>query len=264
MDQHDVNRAMWDERVPIHLDSEFYDLAGFRAGTDTLRDFEVAELGEVAGRRVAHLQCHLGLDTLSLARRGAEVTGLDFSEPAVEAARDLAAELALPARFVAANVYDAVEALGGETFDLVYTGIGALCWLPDLDRWAATVAALLRTGGALYLAEFHPFTDLLDNDTGGTVVADYFRDEPDVYDSSGSYADWNAATSQNRVVEWHHRLGTVLTALSRAGLRLDFLHEHDVTLFPRFANLVRGPGGTYRRPAGVPRIPLMYSLRATR
>lgn len=264
MDLYELNRAMWDERVPIHLNSEFYDLAGFRAGTDTIRDFEVAELGELAGRRVVHLQCHIGLDTLSLARRGAEVTGLDFSVPAVEAARALAAELDIPARFVASNVYDAVDALGGETFDMVYTGVGALCWLPDLDRWAATVTSLLRPSGVLYLAEFHPFTDILDDASGGAVVADYFRDEPDVYNSSGSYADLNAPTSNNRVVEWRHRLGTVVTALSRAGLRLEFLHEHDVTLFPRFANLVRSSGGTYRRPAGAPRIPLMYSLRATR
>ncbi|MEV0425103.1 class I SAM-dependent methyltransferase [Micromonospora sp. NPDC050495] len=144
-----ANRANWDERVPIHVAGPFYDLPGFVAGRSTLHDFEVAEVGAVTGKKLLHLQCHIGLDTLSWARRGAVVTGLDFSAPAVAAAEDLAAQIGVTtARFVTADVYDAVQALDGRTFDIVYTGFGALCWLPDIDRWARTAADLVAPGAS--------------------------------------------------------------------------------------------------------------------
>ncbi|NIH81835.1 class I SAM-dependent methyltransferase [Amycolatopsis viridis] len=258
-----TNRALWDDRVPVHLDSDFYDLAGFRAGGQTLREFETAEVGEVDGRSLVHLQCHFGLDTLSWARRGARVTGLDFSGKAIDAAREVAQEAGLPARFVAADVYDAVSVLG-ETYDIVYTGLGSLCWLPDVGRWARTVAELLRPGGFLYLAEFHPFADVLDEDEGRTVTYDYFAEGPQVWeDNDSTYADREARVQHARSVEFAHGLGEVVTALLDAGLRLDFLHEHDFTLWQRFAVLERH-GVAYRLPAGRPRVPLLYSLRATR
>jgi SAM-dependent methyltransferase len=184
-----LNRASWDDRVPVHQASDFYDLDGFRAGASSLRPFEVAEAGDVTGRRLVHLQCHVGLDTLSWARNGALVTGLDFSEPAIEAARSLAASLAIDASFVAADVYDAVTALGGRRFDMVYTGTGALVWLPDLPRWASVVAALLEPGGFLYLVEAHPFAQILDDAGGATIVADYFHDQPRVQDYPCTYTD---------------------------------------------------------------------------
>jgi SAM-dependent methyltransferase len=244
-----ANRANWDERVPIHAAGSVYDLPGFVAGRDTLRDFEVAEVGDVSGRTLLHLQCHLGLDTLSWARRGAVVTGLDFSAPAVDLADDLAARIGLTtARFVAADVYDAPEALDGQTFDILYTGLGALCWLPDLARWAQTVAALLTPGGFVYLAEFHPFCDVLADD-GRTVQNDYFRRDPIVVDAPGSYADPDAATTATLTVEWLHGIGDVVSALTGAGLRLEFLHEHN--------------SGHYRLPAGLG-VPQVYSLRATK
>ncbi|MBA9004503.1 class I SAM-dependent methyltransferase [Thermomonospora cellulosilytica] len=259
-----VNKALWDERVPIHLASDFYDVAGFKAGGQALREFELAEVGEVAGRRLVHLQCHFGLDTLSWARRGAQVTGLDFSEKAVEAARALADEVGLPARFVTADVYDAPTVLG-ETYDIVYTGLGALCWLPDIDRWARVVASLLHPGGFAYLAEFHPFADTLDDAEGRTVAFDYFAEGPQVWDEPGmgSYADPQAPVRHTRSIEFAHGLGEVVTALATAGLRIDFLHEHDHTLWQRFSTLERH-GIAYRIPEGRPRIPLMYSLRATK
>ncbi|GAA2818550.1 class I SAM-dependent methyltransferase [Kitasatospora sp. CM 4170] len=244
-----ANRANWDERVPIHVTGAFYDVPGFVAGDDSLRGFELAEVGDVDGRTLLHLQCHIGLDTLSWARRGAAVTGLDFSAPAVETARDLAAKIgADDARFVVSDVYDAVEALGGRTFDVVYTGFGALCWLPDVDRWARTAAALVAPGGFLYLAEYHPITDVLGED-GRTIEEDYFRREPTVWDEPGTYADPGAATTATVTVEWRHGLGDVVSALVAAGLRLEFLHEHDHAHF-------RLPDG-----GGVPKV---YSLRATK
>lgn len=261
-----LNRAWWDERVPIHLESDFYDLERFRTEPDRGHGFVYEELGDVAGATLVHLQCHIGLDTLTLARRGARVTGLDFSEPAIEAARSLAGELGLSARahFVAGDVYDARAAIAAEgtepVFDVVFTGIGALGWLPDIERWAAVVASLLAPGGRLYVAEFHPITDVLDED-GAAVVGDYFRREPHVFHEAGSYVDRDAPTECNTKAEWQHGLGEVVSALVRAGLRIDFLHEHALTYFERYRTLERHENG-FRYPAGGPSVPLMYSLQA--
>lgn len=261
------NRAMWDERVPVHVTSAFYDLDGFRARRDVLRDFETAEVGDVTGRSLLHLQCHLGLDTLSWAHRGAaRVVGLDFSAPAVEAARGLAADLGYGperAAFVTSDVYDAADAVPEPSYDIVYTGLGALCWLPDIRRWAETAASLVAPGGFLYLAEFHPITEALDDETGSTLVRDYFAHDAQVYDVPGTYADQRADTVHNRSVEWQHTLGDVVSALAATGLRVEFLHEHDVSVFRRFENFEERDG-YHRFPAGHPRIPLIYSLKATR
>jgi SAM-dependent methyltransferase len=265
----ELNRSWWDERVPIHVGSAFYDVDGFRAGGSTLRPFEREEVGDVAGKRLAHLQCHFGLDSLSWAREGASVVGLDFSAPAVEAASRLATETGLDARFVHADVYDAVEALGGERFDVVYTGLGAINWLPDLRRWADVVAELLAEGGVLYLAEFHPFTwGFGDHDL--TLEYDYFHDPAGVVlddDEGGSYADLDAATEHNATREWAHPVAEIIGAVLGAGLRLELFSEHDYTLSPRFDFLEPDAGALetgmiYRQPAGRPRIPLMFSLRA--
>jgi 2-polyprenyl-3-methyl-5-hydroxy-6-metoxy-1,4-benzoquinol methylase len=258
----ELNRANWDGRVPVHLASEFYDLEGFRAGASSLRPFEPAEAGDVTGKRLVHVQCHVGLDTLSWARRGALVTGLDFSEPAIEAARSLAASLAIDASFVAADVYDAVTALGRQRFDVVYTGTGALVWLPDVPRWAGVVAALLAPGGFLYLVEGHPFAQILDDTQGTAIVRDYFDDQPQEEDYPCTYTD-GPALDHTRSVQFQHPLGQIVTALAGAGLRIDFLHEHDFDAFQRFESLERH-GGQYRFPAGHPRAPMMFSLRATR
>jgi SAM-dependent methyltransferase len=257
-----LNRANWDDRVPVHLASELYDLDGFRAGASSLRPFESAEAGNVTGRRLVHLQCHVGLDTLSWARHGALVTGLDFSAPAIEAARSLAADLAIDASFVTADVYDAATALGGQRFDVVYTGTGALVWLPDIARWAGVVAALLEPGGFLYLVEGHPFAQLLDYAEGMAVVKDYFDPRPRVADSPYTYTD-GPLLEHTRSVWFQHQLGQVVTALADAGLRIDFLREHDFDAFQRYESLERH-GPRFRFPAGRPRVPLMFSLRATR
>jgi SAM-dependent methyltransferase len=259
----DLNRAMWDERVPIHLASEFYDLEGFKQGRCSLQPFEAGELGDVHGKELVHLQCHIGLDTLSWARRGARVSGLDFSPRAVAAAAELARELALSARFVCADVYDAPAALG-QQYDIVYTGIGALIWLPDIVRWAEVIAALLRPGGRLYLVECHPFTDVFAERTL-EVTTDYFHDPSGfVYQGSGSYADAAAVTQHNRSVEFRHPLGDVISALARQGLVIEQLREWDHTAYARWPFLERRSPVEYRMPAGKPRLPLLYSLSAVK
>lgn len=261
-----LNRAWWDERVPIHSESNFYDVAGFLADPEafTVQPFEVEQSGDVTGRTLVHLQCHFGLDTLSWARRGATVTGLDFSAPAVAAANDAARTAALPAEFVAGNVYDSVDLVGGRTFDVVYTGLGAVNWLPDIRRWARVMAALAAPGGLFYLAEFHPLHSVL-GDEELTVTYPYFHDtdEPLTWEADGTYADLTAETTHNRTVEWHHGLGDVVTALIDAGLRIEMLREFDHTLFPRWPFLEQR-GREYHLPEGTPSIPLMYSLRARR
>lgn len=258
----EVNRALWDERVPIHVGSDHYDVDGFRRGADPIREFELSEVGDVAGLRLAHLQCHIGLDTLAWARRGARVTGLDFSAPAIEQARKFAAELGLDARFETADVYESEARLGSRAYDIVYTGVGALCWLPDIRKWAETVVSLLAPGGFLYLSEFHPFADTLGYD-GRTVVHDYFDSGPQISDMSGTYADTEASTENSRAVAFQHGLGEVVSALVSAGLRIDFLHEHDMTIFQKFHSLSAHADGVYTTADGKPRVPLMYSLRAT-
>lgn len=257
----ETNRANWDERVPIHTGGDFYDVAGFIAGDERLRPFEVGEVGDVEGKSLLHLQCHFGMDTLSWARRGAKVVGLDFSKPAVEAAGRLASEMGLDAEFVHANVYDAKEALGGRTFDVVYTGLGALNWLPDIERWAEVASPLVAPGGFLYVSEFHPFTEVFGDDDL-TVEHDYFHSGPMVWEEPGTYADFEAETTHNKTFEWNHGLGEVVSAAVAAGLSIEFLHEHGYTLFPRWPFLEKSGFDTYRLPEGTPKIPLMYSMKA--
>ncbi len=257
----DLNRRAWDERVPLHVASAFYDNETFVAGRSSLRQFEIDEVGPVEGLRLAHLQCHFGQDTISWARLGAEVVGLDFSEPAIESARALAVEAGVAAEFVVGDVYDAVDLLGPEGVDVVYTGLGALVWLPDIAAWARTCAALLRPGGMLYVAEFHPIVDVFDDDRLD-VVEPYFRPEGHRWETPGSYAALDAPTANNATWEWTHPVGEVVTAVAQAGLRIEMLHEHPFTLWQRFPFLERHGDGTFHLPDDRPSLPMLYSLRA--
>lgn len=264
-----ANRANWDERVGIHLAA--YDLAPLRAGHGRLNAVEEAELGPVEGLRVLHLQCHLGCDSLALAQRGAIVVGLDFSTPAIAAAQHLAVELGLHdrARFVAADLYDAPAAIPEPaSFDLVYVTWGAITWLPDIRRWAQIVAQFLRPGGALYLAEAHPAALVFDDaaplpDGMPGYYAPYFGSAPLVSDDPGDYADENARLRNRTTYTWIHPIGAVVGALRDAGLRLDWLHEHERVAWRMFRQLARDPQGMYRWP-GPAWLPLAFSLRAER
>ncbi|ADG75109.1 Methyltransferase type 12 [Cellulomonas flavigena DSM 20109] len=244
-----INRANWDARVPVHLAGGYGTdelLAEPTALSGVVR-FDLPRLGDVAGLDVVHLQCHLGTDTLSLARLGARVTGLDLSGDAVAAAADLAARAEVDVEYVRADVYSAVDALGAERFDLVYTGIGALCWLPDIRRWAQTVARLLRPGGRLFVRDAHP---VLLSALGVVVGAEhpdraqqpwitapgtaspalelpYFEQaEPLRWRDTTTYAG-DGEVSAPLSVEWNHGLGEIVTAVLEAGMELTSLHEHD-------------------------------------
>lgn len=263
-----LNRANWDERVPIHLGH--YALAPLRAGRGRLHPIEDAELGPVAGLRVLHLQCHIGSDTLALAQRGAVVTGVDFSAPAIDVARALAVELGLAARFVVSDVYGAPQALpepGG--FDLVYTTWGTTTWLPDIGRWAEVVAHFLRPGGTLYFADAHPvayvFDDMAGPDAEGRpgLFMPYFARDPLVLDDPTDYADPAARLANQRQVNWLHPLGDTLAALQGAGLRLEWLREHPRVAWQMFRCLVPDADGMWAWP-DKPWLPLSMSLRAIR
>jgi SAM-dependent methyltransferase len=232
------------------------------------RPREAAVLGDVTGLDLVHLQCHFGKDTLGWARAGARVTGLDFSAAAIDAARELAdrAGLADRADFVCAPVADAVTALDGRRFDLVYVSLGALCWLPRIEEWADQVAALLRPGGRLFLHEVHPVSmALADEDL--TVVYPYFEQSGAYVDSqSGTYADMSAtdALPGHPTYGWNHGLGEIVGALVARGLRLDLLDEHDWTSFARYPWLVETAEETFVVPEGRLRVPLSFTLVATR
>jgi SAM-dependent methyltransferase len=229
-----VNRAHWDERAPAHAASPDYAVARFVDDPDFLSDvvrFDLPRLGDVRGLLGVHLQCHIGTDTVSLARLGATMTGLDFSPPALVEARKLAAALDLDVDFVESDLYGAPDVLPNGTFDLVFTGIGALCWLPDIKRWAAVVAALLKPGGRLFLREGHPMMwALADERTDDLLVVDYpyFETvEPIVSNIPGSYVQVEAELKATESRSWNHGLGEIVTALLDAGLTLTMLVEHD-------------------------------------
>jgi SAM-dependent methyltransferase len=258
-----MNQANWDARVPVHANSRYYDVPAFVAGSDPLRDYEPVEVGDVRGRILLHLQCHIGLDTLSWARRGATVTGLDFSQPALDVAASVAAQIGIEsARFVLANVYDAPATLAGQTFDIVYTGIGALQFLPDIERWARVVAALLAPGGFCYVTEPHPLLNFVGDDCR-SYKGDYFSPDP-IYVNEGTYADPGATLTSPTSVEWIHHTAEVVSALGAAHLRVEFLHEHDWIWYQILPILTKQDDGRWRFPDGQPQIPLLYSLRAVK
>jgi 2-polyprenyl-3-methyl-5-hydroxy-6-metoxy-1,4-benzoquinol methylase len=262
-----ANRRRWDELVPVHVRSAFYDVAAFDAGQCMLRPLEVEELGDVAGKSLLHLQCHFGLDTLSWARRGAVVTGVDFSEAAVAQARALAERAGLAAQFLCSRVQDLPQAHQG-SYDIVFTSYGVLCWLPDLRPWARTVAHFLRPGGVFYMAEVHPFADVFDDRPEAAelrLAYPYFPPAgPLSEETVGSYADRGAAVENRRAYFWVHTLGEVLTALAEVGLRLEFVHEFPYCVYAKLPGMTRGADGWFRLPPPQDSLPLLFSVKARR
>lgn len=270
-DYRDINRASWDERAPAHAASPDYALARFAADPAFLSDvvrFDLPRLGDVTGLRGVHLQCHIGTDTISLARLGATMTGLDFSPAALAQARDLARRTGSPAEFIEADAYDAMQVLGAGQFDLVYTGIGALCWLPDIRRWAQVVAGLLKPGGRLFIREGHPMLwSLADTRPDGLLVVDlpYFeRPEPSIWNEGGTYVATDAVFENNTSAEWNHGLGETITALLEAGMTLTGLAEHDSVPWEAMPGQMQETGGEWRLADRPWRLAASYTLQATR
>lgn len=264
-----ANRARWNELARLHAEDRtgFYRVQEFKQGKNKLYPFEIAEMGDVTGKTMLHLQCHFGLDTLSWARRGAIVTGIDFSDSAIELARSLAAELGITATFVCANVYDLPDALTG-AFDIVYTSRGVLGWLPDLARWAKVIGHFLKPGGMFYITEAHPFAWVFDDRPGVTELCvgyPYFpRSEPIKTDAPGSYADPNAAVTHTVEYFWPHSMSEILNALIGAGLRIEFLHEFPFVAWKMLPFMEEDSDGLCRLTGQGSDLPLSFSLKATK
>jgi SAM-dependent methyltransferase len=258
-----VNQARWDEVVGVHLASNMYDMAAFKAGARGLHSIEAEELGDISGQDVLHLQCHFGMDSLALARMGARVTGLDFSGEAIKAARALSADIDVPATFVQGDVYAAPDLIAGK-FDLVFVTWGTICWLPDIERWARVIAHFLRPGGRLLLADAHPFALSLDDESDADILQPrygYFhKPEPLIFDDPSDYSDDKAVIKNSKTYEWIHPIGEIVTALADVELGIRSLKEYDALPWRLFPNMTEGEDRLWRLPAGAPQIPLSFSL----
>jgi SAM-dependent methyltransferase len=270
MDYVEVNRANWNSRVPHHVQG--YGLDRYRSDPDYLSHvvrFDLARLGSIEGLDVVHLQCHIGTDTLSLARLGARsVTGLDFSAPALEAAAQLAGECGATIDYVEGEVYAAVDVLGPDRFDLVYTGVGALCWVPDVRRWAQVVAALLRPGGRLFIREGHPVLwSLSDPRPDGLLVVEYpyFETDGVPFTEPYSYVEHEEPLASPDIVHFNHGLAEVITAVLDAGLQLRAIEEHDTVPWNPLGDIMEEVGDSeFRLRQDPERLPGTYTLQAVK
>lgn len=256
----EANKQGWNKRTAVHKDSEFYDLASFRNGQSTLNKLELDSLGDVNGKSLLHLQCHFGLDTLSWARAGASVTGVDFSEDAIKLAKELATEIQLPAEFICCNIYDLPAHLD-KKFDIVFTSYGVIGWLPDLDKWASIISSFLKPGGTFFMAEFHPVVWMLDEELKH-IVYPYHNAQLIVEEHTGTYTDPDAPIHYTEY-SWNHSLGEVVNALINHGLQVQSLGEYPYSYYNCFKHLKRGDDGLWRL-RGEELIPMMYSIKATR
>jgi SAM-dependent methyltransferase len=266
MDKHmEQNLKHWNEVTPIHTKSRFYDVEGFKAGRCTLMSVEREELGDVKGKTLLHLQCHFGMDTMSWARLGAKVTGVDFSDKAIELAKSLSKELGIEAEFLCCNIYDLPQVLKGE-YDIVFTSYGILCWLPDLKQWAQIIAHFLKPGGAFYIIEGHPFNTVFENERYTKELkvrySYFYSSKPTKWEPDGTYADKDAKVV-NPTFEWTHPLSDIINALISAGLKIEFVHEFPYWCEDHFPFMEKGEDGWWRLKGGKETIPLMFSLKAT-
>jgi SAM-dependent methyltransferase len=258
------NRMLWNELTPIHASADFYKLKEFKAGENKLRSIEREEVGDVTGKSLLHLQCNFGMDTLSWARLGAQVTGVDISDKAISLARSLSSELDIEAEFILSNVYDLPEVLNRK-FDIVFMSYGVLCWLPDLKKLAKIIAHYLKPGGFFYIVEGHPVMNIFDDTRDATelkVVRSYFHEpEPERWEPEVDYADPEAIV-EHPSYEWTHSMGDIINAIIYAGLELEFLHEFPKICWSQYPFVKQDEDGWFRIKGD--NIPLLFSLKATK
>jgi 2-polyprenyl-3-methyl-5-hydroxy-6-metoxy-1,4-benzoquinol methylase len=257
----EANRKLWNQRTMVHKDSSFYDLPSFLNGKSSLNKIELEELGDVKDKKVLHLQCHFGMDTLSLARMGAKVTGVDLSDTAISEARKLNEQLNLDAEFICCNVYDLKEHLHKQ-FDIVFTSYGVIGWLPDLKKWAEIISHFTKSNGFFYIAEFHPVVWMLDENFE-RVKYYYHNHELIEIDSEGTYTD-RSADVKGKEYSWNHSISEVLNALISHGLQFSFFNEYSYSPYPCFNNILQGPDGNWRVKGLEDKIPMVYSLKANK
>jgi 2-polyprenyl-3-methyl-5-hydroxy-6-metoxy-1,4-benzoquinol methylase len=256
------NQKLWNEWTDINARSSLYRLDEFKKGENIIDRVIKEEIGYVSGKSLLHLQCHFGMDTLSWARLGADVTGVDFSPRAIELARSLGSDLDIPGQFICCNIYDLPENLDKQ-FDIVFASYGVLTWLPDLHQWMQNAANFVKPGGFLYLSDGHPFTWIFDDETPNmTLRYPYFQKGVTAWQEKGSYADRSADLQTTTCYQWQHTLGEIVTEVCRSGLRLEYLHEFGHGYFQAYPPMLEGEDGFWHHPEGDGILPMVFSLKA--
>lgn len=263
-----INREFWNERASLHEGSEYYDTEGIAGGKLSLVNYEIEELGDVNNKRLIHLQCHIGTDTVSLAELGAKVVGVDYSNSAVEIARDLAKKCGVDAEFICSDVYKVKEVLNDRKFDIAYVNFGAITMLPDLNKWASVIYDILEDDGYLYLNELHPVSAVLSVHEP-TFVADYFAKEPRMFEESSSYAmgvdgNFSVETQNNNLIVWDRSLGEIISTIAANHFKIEYVHEFPGYVDQRFHYLEKGEDGLWYSGNGRPNTPATFSLKATK
>jgi len=257
IDYKTINRESWNNRTDVHFDSDFYDNKSFLEGRNSLNEIELALLGNVQGKKILHLQCHFGQDSISLSRMGATVTGVDLSDRGIERARELAQKAGEDVTFICCDIYDLPQHLE-QQFDLVFTSYGVIGWLPDMDRWAGLIKHFLKPTGRLVMAEFHPVVWMYDDDFT-KIKFSYFKDEAIVESEAGTYADTEAPIEQQYVC-WNHGMSEVVTALLQQGFALKQLQEFDYSPYNCFNNTVEIAPNKYQIKGFEGKMPMVYAL----
>ena len=257
----DINRDSWNKRVETHLHSAFYDLQGFKAGRNSLTAIELEFLGDVHEKKILHLQCHFGQETMSLSRMGAISTGVDLSDKAIDAALALASELGLSSKFICADLYSLPQHLE-ERFDCVYTSFGTIGWLPDIEKWVQIIKHFLKPGGSFVFVDFHPVIWMFD-DNLEKIIYSYFQREAIVEEETGTYADPQAPFGTTTVT-WNHSLSQVLNALLTAGFQLEKFKEYESSPFNCLRNMEEISPGQFQIRHLKDKLPMVYALRARR
>lgn len=257
----EINRKSWNDRTDVHLKSEFYDMDNFLKGKSSLNDIELGLLGDIRGKTILHLQCHFGQDTISLARLGAKVTGVDLSDRAIDNAKKIAKDTGTNVEFICCDVYDLPNHLE-KTFDVVFTSYGTIGWLPDLDRWANIISRFLKPNGLFVFVEFHPVVWMFDENFE-KISYTYFNSGPIEETHSGTYANQTAELTLSEV-SWNHSISEVLTGLMKNGLEIKSFDEFDYSPYNCFNKTTEFEPQKYRIEHLEDKIPMVYSLTATK
>ncbi len=268
----EANKSMWNKRTKAHRDSSFYDLAGFKSGADVLTPIELKEVGDVHGKRLLHLQCHFGMDSLNWARKGAKVTAVDLSDEAIAEAKKLNEELGLDANFICCNVYDlhpnsgkkfnAEDQIKQASFDIIFTTYGVIGWLPDLTKWAEIIAYYLKPGGVFYIAEFHPVVWMFDDDF---TRIKYYYDNRELIETENlpTYTDKNTPIP-GKEYSWNHGLSEVFNALIAQGLLIQQFNEYMYSPYPCFNKMVQAEEGRWVIEGMEGKLPMVYTIQASK
>lgn len=258
-DYFETNKSLWNQKTLVHVKSEFYDIKSFKTGKSSLNTTEINELGNINGKNLLHLQCHFGMDTLSLAKHGAITTGVDLSDEAIKQAKTLSNELNISSNFICCNIYDLKSHLNS-TFDVVFTSYGTIGWLPDLNRWANIISHFLKPGGFFYIIDFHPVVWMFDNDFK-YIQYPYHNLGVIEEELEGTYADRNA-NIKHKSFGWNHSLSEIINALISNNLKIEFLNEFDFSHYNCFNNMIQDNQEKFRIKNLENKIPMMYSIKA--